>query len=86
MDMGRTSFTASTGKNAREVRSGDHLENVESRKLTTFSQTITQATADSRTLSPHCGYVVVLYHVGNQQLVCLHVTGTLPKTPRYHSR
>jgi hypothetical protein len=41
------------------------LEIVEARKWTPLSRSITQATAYSRMLSPHCGCVVALSHVEN---------------------
>jgi len=51
------------------------LEITEAGKWTPLGQSITQATAYSRMLSPHCGYVVVLHLVENKHLVCLEVAG-----------
>jgi len=51
-----------------------------------FGRSIAQATASSRMLSPHSGYVVALRHVEEQHLVCLEAPGALTTTSTCHGR
>jgi hypothetical protein len=57
---------------------------MDARKWTPNGQSIAQATAYSRMLSPHCGCVVVLLHA-EEHLVCLEVAGALTTTLKRHS-
>jgi hypothetical protein len=45
-------------------------------ELEALSQTVAHATACSTMLSPHCRYVMAVYHV-EKHLVCLHIDGAL---------
>jgi hypothetical protein len=52
----------------------------------TVGRPIAQATAYSRMLSPHCGFVVALRHVEKQYLVCLGVAEAFTINVTCHGR
>jgi hypothetical protein len=58
---------------------------MEARQCTLLGCSIIQATTYSRMFSPHCGSVVVLYHV-KKHLVFLEVAEALTTTPTCHNR